>query len=115
MKAYRITSTECKANSPSVMLFMDGKYYGDTCYAMRDGFPKDIEHWKHAECSDAGRHFKVEEIDCPYFVIDWLYAMNEKIDYYKHCITINEDWTEKMQDKVWLVMQAEAELIKRLY
>lgn len=114
MKAYRITSTEYRANAPSVMLFIDGKYYGETSYAMRDGFPKDIEHWKYAECSDAGRKFKVEEIECPEFVLSWLEKMNEKIVYYKRCITINEAWKEQMQDKVWLTMQAELELIKRL-
>lgn len=96
------------------MLFIDEKYYGETCYAMRDGFPKDIEHWKYAECSDTGRRFKVEEIECPEFVLSWLESMNEKIDYYKRCITINEAWKEQMQDKVWLTMQAESELIKRL-
>lgn len=63
MKAYRITSTEYRANEPSMFVFADGRYYGDLAYPLRDKMPQDIDHWRTAECADEGRFFAVEDIE----------------------------------------------------
>lgn len=62
MKAYRITSTEYRGNTPSVFIFAEGSYYGDLAYPRRDNFPRSIDHWKSAECADAGRFFNINVV-----------------------------------------------------
>lgn len=91
MTAYRITSSEYYANTPSVFLFVEGKYYGDTIYALRDGFPQDVNHWRNAICSDEGRFFKVEEVECPRMIFEWMGTIQEKIDE-------NKRWIDKGVD-----------------
>lgn len=86
MKAYRITSTEYRSNEPSVFILIDGKYFGEISYALRDNFPKNVEHWKTAMCSDAGRFFKIEEVECPQIIFDWMNSIQSKIDENKRWI-----------------------------
>jgi len=96
MKAYRITSTEYCANIPDVfMMTEDGLYYGDRGYPNRDGFPKDVEHWKTAACSDVDRRFKVEEIDVPDSTMRALNEIDYQFNQYKRWMNFAKDETEK--------------------
>lgn len=115
MKAFRITSTEYHANTPSVFLFVDGEYFGDTVYAMRDKFPQNIEHWHHAMCADEGRFFKVEEIELPEFVLRWMREINEEINTFRRWMDISpeKDWTS-FESKIYTYCQAQVKLIKIL-
>lgn len=63
MKAYRITSEEYRANEPSVFLLANGEYYGCLIYPRIRQFPKDVEYWKTATCSDSDRYFHVDEVE----------------------------------------------------
>ena len=114
MKAYRITSTEYKANIPDVFLFCDGHYYGDMGYPNRDKLPNNIEHWRRAECSDAGRFFKIEELECPNTVILYLTLLMNKVYEYKEWIAKGLVPEEKYCDRIYMLTYAMRELIKRL-
>lgn len=70
MKFYTISSTEYEANLPDFFIMdADGNYYGVfspisyTSYAQFYKFPKDVNFWRTAEGSDAGRHFIIDEVD----------------------------------------------------
>lgn len=114
MKVYRITSTEYKANTPDIFLFHEGHYYGDMGYPNRDKLPNNIEHWRHAECSDTGRFFKVEELECPNTVILYLTVLMNKVYEYKGWIAKGLVPEEKYCDRIYMLTYAMRELIKRL-
>ena len=59
MKAYKIISTEYRANRPSIFVFVNGEYFGDTSYPTVRKFPKSIDYWRTATCADADRFFTV--------------------------------------------------------
>ena len=63
MKAYKITSTEYRANIPSVFIFVNGEYFGDLCYPSLRQFPQNIEYWVNTTCADDDRYFNVKEIE----------------------------------------------------
>lgn len=79
MKAYRITSTEYRANHPSVFLFVNGEYYGDLSYPRVRKFPKSIEYWKTATCSDSDRFFNIEEVEVAEETVIKLKGLHEEI------------------------------------
>lgn len=66
MKTYIIASTEYRANMPDLFLMDEsGNYYGITSvsYATLDKFPKDVNHWRTREGSDAGRYFNIDCVE----------------------------------------------------
>lgn len=67
-KFFVIASSEYEANMPDLFV-MDaaGDYYGvsDHSYARWHNFPKDVDHWRNAEGSDAGRYFIIDEVELP--------------------------------------------------
>lgn len=66
MKTYLITSTEYKYNEPDRFIMDDeGNYYGvgEHSYAIIRNFPKSIDYWKNATCSDSDRYFHIEEVE----------------------------------------------------
>ena len=63
MKAYKITSTEYRANQASVFVFVNGEYFGDLAYVRRENYPQDINHWMEATCADSDRYFIVKEVE----------------------------------------------------
>lgn len=63
MKAYKITSTEYRANHASVFVFVNGEYFGDMAYVRRENYPQDINHWMEATCADSDRYFIVKEVE----------------------------------------------------
>ena len=63
MKATVIISTEYKYNQPSVFAYVDGQYYGCMIYPKSRNYPTDMNYWKNATSSDAGRYFSVIEVE----------------------------------------------------
>lgn len=121
MKAFRIISTEYKANIPSVFLFIEGDYFGDLGYPSRDKFPKDIEHWRTATCADADRFFNVEEVEVPVFLIDWLREIrNKRITCGKWLSDDNIDKSVRdsvrnsINSKIYAYYDSEITMIKKL-
>jgi len=60
MKAIIITSTEYKANTPSVFAVIESTYYGELTYPHLRGYPT-ADYWKTATSSDSDRGFSVKE------------------------------------------------------
>ena len=116
MKAFRIISTEYKANIPSVFLFVEGDYFGDLGYPSRDKFPKDIEHWRIATCADADRFFNIEEVEVQPFVIDWLREIRDKRIAWGKWLSDNIDKSvrDSINSKIYAYHDAEVSLIKKL-
>ncbi len=114
VKAYRITSTEYIANEPMVFLLKDGRYYGDLSYPIRDKFPAEVYHWYEAQCSDAGRHFKVEEVLLMKENVLWLEQVTEEITKYKSWITKNIISLETGQSRVYTLQTIQRMFIKTL-
>lgn len=68
MKIYVIASEEYRANMPDLFLMDElGNYYGVSAnsYAAWHNYPKNIDHWLDATCSDADRYFHIDEVDMP--------------------------------------------------
>jgi len=66
MRAYLITSTEYKYNSPDRFIMdVNGNYYGvmPHSYAIIREFPQSIEYWMNATCSDSDRFFNIHVVD----------------------------------------------------
>lgn len=66
MKFYVIASTEYEANMPDLFVMdEEGNYYGalTESYPAWRGFPKDVDYWRNAEGSDAGRYFNIDEVE----------------------------------------------------
>lgn len=66
MKVYVIASSEYRLNMPDMFVMdNDGNYFGvlPDSYAKFYDFPKSVEFWRSAECSDAGRRFIIDEVD----------------------------------------------------
>lgn len=114
VKAYRITSTEYIANEPMVFLLKDGRYYGDLCYPMRNKFPAEVYYWYYALCSDAGRHFKVEEVLLMKENVLWLEQVSDEINKYKSLIIENIIPLEIGQSKVYTLQRIQTMFIKTL-
>ena len=66
MRYFAIKSTEYHANTPDTFLMdQEGNYYGvqdPFSYARARNYPKDVDYWRTATCSDADRFFTVSEI-----------------------------------------------------
>ena len=68
MKIFVIASTEYEANMPDLFLMdAEGNYYGvnHNSYVIFHKYPKSIDYWRHAEGSDAGRYFNIDEVELP--------------------------------------------------
>ena len=66
MKTYVIASTEYEANMPDLFLMDEnGIYYGvsEHSYARWHDYPVSVEYWIHAEGSDSGRFFNIDEVE----------------------------------------------------
>lgn len=66
MRAYLITSTEYKYNEPDRFIMDEnGNYYGvgEHSYAIFHNFPKSIDYWMSATCSDSDRFFDVVSVE----------------------------------------------------
>ena len=66
MKTYVIASTEYEANMPDLFLMDEnGNYYGvsEHSYAAWRNYPASVEYWIHAEGSDSGRFFNIDEVE----------------------------------------------------
>lgn len=62
MRAYLITSTEYKYNSPDRFIMDEnGNYYGvgEHSYAIARNFPQSIDYWMTATCADSDRYFNI--------------------------------------------------------
>lgn len=117
MKAFRIISTEYKANIPSVFLFIEGDYFGDIGYPSRDKFPKDIEHWRTATCADADRFFNVEEVEVPVFLIDWLREIRDKRIAWGKWLSyesVRSKFRNSINSKIYAYYDSEITMIKKL-
>ena len=117
MKAHRVISTEYKSNIPSVFLFVEGDYFGDIEYPSRDGFPKDIEHWRTATCADADRFFNIEEVEVPAFLIDWLREIRGKRIAWGKWLSyesVRSKFRNSINSKIYAYHDAEVSLIKKL-
>lgn len=72
-KFYVIASTEYEANMPDLFL-MDamGNYYGvsEHSYVIWHKYPKSIDFWKTAQCSDADRYFNIDEVELTQTQVD---------------------------------------------
>lgn len=80
MKAYRITSTEYHANTPSVFLFVNGEYLGELTYPRLRNYPQDVDYWRTATCADADRYFHIEEVEVSTPEIEVMKRMHDCID-----------------------------------
>lgn len=68
MKIFVIASTEYASNMPDLFLMdAEGNYYGvgPHSYVPFHNYPKDIEHWLDAHCSDIDRLFNIDEVELP--------------------------------------------------
>lgn len=66
MRAYLITSTEYKYNSPDRFIMDEnGNYYGvgEHSYAIIRNFPKSIDYWMTATCADSDRYFNIVSVE----------------------------------------------------
>lgn len=66
MKIWVIASTEYKYNMPDLFLMdEEGNYYGvsEWSYAKFNGYPKDVNYWRTANCSDDGRFFNIDIVE----------------------------------------------------
>ena len=80
MNAYRITSTEYRANLPKVFVFVNGEYYGDLSYPRLRNFPQDVNYWVNATCADSDRYFNIAEVEITEKQVNELRALHKAID-----------------------------------
>ena len=81
LKVFVIASTEYEANCPD-MFRMDpqGNYYGVSpdSYAALRGFPKNINYWIDATCSDSDRFFNIDEVELPFEQVEQFDSLTQQ-------------------------------------
>ena len=81
MKVFVIASTEYRANCPDMFLMdAEGNYYGvsEHSYASWRNFPKSIDYWRNAECSDSDRYFNIDEVELTRETVEQFDSLTKK-------------------------------------
>ena len=104
MRAYLITSTEYKYNSPDRFIMDEnGNYYGvgEHSYAILRNFPKNIDYWRTATCSDSDRFFNIVSVELTQEQLEAFDNITkEYIDNSKHAPVFGEQYPDSMS-KEW--------------
>ena len=104
MKTYLITSTEYKHNTPDRFIMDEnGNYYGvmPHSYAIFHNFPKSIDFWMNATCSDSDRYFNIVSVELTQEQLEAFDNITkEYIDNSKHAPVFGERYPDSMS-KEW--------------